>query len=207
MSRLVIVVMFVALAAISAAASAQVTVRHAGAPGKRPVFDVGDTIEVAVKAMTEWARAGGVLVIDKWAGLFDEHGRGRSKPAPAELTAGKAAQSTEAYDVFARGKGKVVRLKPSPSRSRSSSTARPRSTTSAPASTWARPPPRPHYCRNLETAAGRAEMTLPLALNDAAGKHSACPRRPNRKDRRLGNAPRRHLTAERTPYSMYAKGV
>ncbi len=67
--------------------------------------------DAEAKAMTDWVAAGGVLVIDKWAGLFDEHGRGRAKPALAALIAGKADSTGEGFDVFAHGKGKVVRLK------------------------------------------------------------------------------------------------
>ncbi|KKM28225.1 hypothetical protein LCGC14_1566790 [marine sediment metagenome] len=48
--------------------SAQVTVQHAGAPAKRAVFDVGDTIEVVVEAD---APAGGKKITAKWIDSYD----------------------------------------------------------------------------------------------------------------------------------------
>jgi hypothetical protein len=66
--------------------------------------------DAETKAVTEWVRAGGVLVLDKWVGMFDQHGRGRANPGLAALTSGRAEEEHEAFDVFARGRGKVVRL-------------------------------------------------------------------------------------------------
>ncbi len=66
--------------------------------------------DAEAKALAGWVEAGGVLVLDKWAGLFDQHGTGRAKSALAALTAGEPQKKSEAFDLYARGKGKVVLL-------------------------------------------------------------------------------------------------
>ncbi|KPK79180.1 MAG: hypothetical protein AMJ81_13675 [Phycisphaerae bacterium SM23_33] len=83
------------------------------AKGKFRLHFMNDILALSdaeAKAITDWVRAGGVLVLDKWVGTFDQHGRGRAQPALADLTAGKAEQKQEDFDVFACGRGKVVLL-------------------------------------------------------------------------------------------------
>jgi hypothetical protein len=63
-------------------------------------------------AVAAWVKAGGVLVTDDKTGLFDEHGRGRTTPILAALTAGKPEQTSPPFDVFACERGKVVLAKP-----------------------------------------------------------------------------------------------
>ena len=66
--------------------------------------------DAEAQAVTDWVRSGGVLVLDEWAGLFDEHGRGRARPALAELTTGQPAEKSKDFAVYRRGRGKVVLL-------------------------------------------------------------------------------------------------
>ncbi len=82
--------------------------------GKYRLYFMNDILALSdaeAKAIGDWVSGGGVLVLDKWVGMFDQHGRGRAKGALAALTAGQAQSKSEAFDVFAHhGKGKVVLL-------------------------------------------------------------------------------------------------
>jgi len=85
--------------------------------GRFRLFFLLNTIALSqreAEAIEAWVKRSGVLVTDGRAGLLDEHGRGRAAPALAHLTAGRPAGRSAAFDVFERGRGRVVLLKDVP---------------------------------------------------------------------------------------------
>ncbi|MHC4715957.1 MAG: beta-galactosidase [Planctomycetota bacterium] len=77
------------------------------------LYFMNDALAVSdaeAEALAGWVRAGGVLVLDKWAGLFDQHGRGRKKPALAALIQGEPSRKEAGFDLFVVGCGAVVLL-------------------------------------------------------------------------------------------------